>query len=152
MRDYFSALLLASLLGAVCTSLAGGKLEKYMRYLASLLCILLIISPLRSLELSPPDLSEDTPSAPQGATLTHRAQQEAEEEICRAISASISTGTGITPTSLRIDIDWNSPQPVITALTVTLDEADLPHGEDVAHWAEQAYGVPCRITEHEESS
>ena len=48
--------------------------------------------------------------------------------------------------------DFTLPAGYYTALTVTLDEADLPHGEDVAHWAEQAYGVPCRITEHEESS
>ena len=150
MREYFSALFLSSLLGAVCTSLAGGRLEKYMRDLASLLCLLVIISPLRSLELSSPSLPEGTLSAPQGETLSDLAQAEAEKEICTAISAAIAQGTGITPASLCIDIDWESPQPVITAMTVVLNEEDAKNGETVSLWAEQAYGVPCYVTENEE--
>lgn len=152
MRDYFSALFVASLLGAVCTSLAGSKLEKYMRYLASLICILLIISPLRNLKLPSSSLPEGTLSVPEGTTLSALAEEEAEKEICRAISASISQGTGITPMSLCIDIDWNSSEPVIKALTVALRTEDLPHREDVSQWAEQSYGVPCHVTEWEESS
>jgi hypothetical protein len=78
------------------------------------------------------------------------AQAEAEKEICTAISASIAQGTGITPASLRIDIDWESPQPVITAITLVLNGEDAQNGETVSLWAEQAYGVPCYVTEDEE--
>ena len=152
MREYFSALFLSSLLGAVCTSLAGGRLEKYMRYLASLLCLLVIISPLRSLEFSSPSLPEGTLSVPQGETLSDLAQTEAEKEICAAISASIAQGTGITPASLRIDIDWEASQPTIHAIAVTLRQEDFSSSETVVRWAEDAYGVPCHVTEDEESS
>ena len=152
MRSYFAALFVASLMGAVCTSLAGSKLEKYVRYLASLLCILLIISPLRDLKLSHPALPEGSLPAPQGATLSELAEQEAEKEICAAISASISAGTGITPASLRIDIDWDTSQPLIRALSVALRKQDLPRGEELSRWVETSYGVPCHVTEYEESS
>ena len=59
MRQYLTVLFCGSLLGAVCAAAAGGALEKYVRYLAALLCILLIISPFRELELSfaPEELS-----------------------------------------------------------------------------------------------
>lgn len=152
MRDYFSTLLLASFMGAVCTSLAGGKLEKFVRYLASLLCILLIISPLRDLELSPLSLKEQELSLPEGAALSDLAAEEAEKEICAALSSAISAGTGITPASLCIDIDWNTREPVISSLSLALRSEDFPRREEVSGWVEASYGVPCYVTEHEESS
>ncbi len=152
MRDYFAALFFASLLGAICTSLAGSKLEKYMRYLAALLCILLIISPLRDLKLSTPSLPEEDLSVPQGNTLSELAQAEAETDICKALSTALSAGTGITPASLRIDIDWNTTEPVIHTVSVALFSGDFSRKEEVEAWVANNYGIPCTVTEHEESS
>ena len=81
MRHYLTVLFCGSLLGAVCAAAAGGALEKYVLYLAALLCILLIVSPFRELELSfslPEEPSEET--LPAGETLSHLAGKEAEEE------------------------------------------------------------------------
>ena len=51
MRAFFLSVLLASLAGALSVSLAGGSAyEKYIKYIVSLLLILVLIAPFASLK------------------------------------------------------------------------------------------------------
>ena len=153
MRQYLTVLFCGSLLGAVCSAAAGGALEKYVRYLAALLCILLIVSPFREFDLSfDPEEESGEVSLPDGETLSHLAGREAEEEICRILAAQLSAGTGITPAEVGIDMDWTQEEGVISAVHLVLTPADLPRAEEVSAWAEAAYGVPCYVTKGEDLS
>lgn len=151
MKQYLTVLFCGSLLGAICTAAAGARLEKYLRYLSALLCILLIVSPFREfeLEISPEVLSSSAP-VPEGETLDSLTRDLAEEELCRMIAAQLSAGTGITPAELSIDIDWTAEEPTVTAVRLSLSPEDVGRGEEAAAWAEAAYGVPCYLTEGEE--
>lgn len=149
MKQYLTVLFCGSLLGAVCTAVAGAKLEKYVRYLAALLCILLIVSPFREFELSLPeeDPHSPLPEVSSPATLDDLARKQAEEELCRVLALQLFTGTGITPVKLCIDMDWTSEEPVVLALHLSLDPAEADRAEMISAWAEAAYGVPCYVTE-----
>lgn len=148
LQNYISTIFAASVLGAVCCAVAGSAFEKYVRYLASLICILLIIHPFK--ELSLPSWNESVSadvSAADGNTLDALASSLAEEEICRAIASALSAETGITAAEVRIDIDWAEEQPLIYAVELTLPPEEADRAEEAAAWIEQSYGVPGRITE-----
>jgi hypothetical protein len=51
MSGYFYTLLVASVCGAVCMMLVWGGFEKYIKYIASLICVVLLISPLREIDI-----------------------------------------------------------------------------------------------------
>jgi len=154
MKQYLTVLFCGSLLGALCTAAAGARLEKYLRYLSALLCILLIVSPFREFDLSFPREDLQSPALPEvsaPATLDGLAEQQAESELCRILSLQLSQGTGITPTELRIDMDWTLEEPVVLALHLTLSPADREKAGEVSAWAEASYGVPCYVAEGEAS-
>lgn len=153
MKHYLTVLFCGSLLGAVCTAVAGERLEKYVRYLAALLCILLIVSPFREFDLSFPGEDLQSPALPEvsaPATLDGLAEQQAESELCRILSLQLSQGTGITPTELRIDMDWTLEEPVVLALHLILAPKDGEKAGEVSAWAEAAYGVPCYVKKGED--
>ncbi len=145
LQGYFSMLLTASVLGAVCAAFAGGAFEKYLRYLSALICILLILSPFRSLDLLPgtEQLTDGQPEATvSGKTLEELAGELAEPEICAQIAAALSAQTGITAADVRIDIDWTEEEPVIRAVRLILSPEDAGRAAEAADWVESAYGVP----------
>lgn len=155
MKQYLVVLLCGSLLGALCTAAAGARLEKYVRYLSSLLCILLIISPFKEFDLKFTLEEESLPSAAlpwEGDTLSSLAWEMAEKEICRGISSQLFGETGITPARISIDMDWTAQEPVVQAVRLVLSAQDAHRKEEVVAWAENAYGVPCHVTEGEEAS
>ena len=66
MRDYFLTLLITSLIGGIICALSDTKFEKPIKYLVSLICIVLILSPISSVfsggdsfEVSLPEVSVD---------------------------------------------------------------------------------------------
>lgn len=48
MRDYFLILFIAALVGTVVSLVADGKFEKQVRYLISLICVLIVLAPMKS--------------------------------------------------------------------------------------------------------
>lgn len=66
MRDYFFTIILASLIGGIVCAVSDSKFEKPIKYLVSLVCIVLILSPIRQAfigdedrDVSLPDVSID---------------------------------------------------------------------------------------------
>ncbi|MCH5183056.1 MAG: hypothetical protein J1E00_02680 [Oscillospiraceae bacterium] len=145
LQSYFSMLLTASVLGALCAAFVGSAFEKYLRYLAALICVLLVLAPFRSFDAShlfPADISGADVSLPDGKTLSELAGEQAESEICAYIAQCLSAETGITATDVRIDIDWTETQPVIRAVRLILPPEDAHRTEEAAAWVEKTYGVP----------
>ena len=145
LQSYFSMLLAASVLGAICAAFVGSTFEKYLRYLAALICILLVLAPFRSFdasELFRMDYSGAEPPLPEGKTLSELAGAQAESEICAYIAQSLSAETGITASNVRIDIDWTENQPTIRAVRLILPPEEAHRTEEAAAWVERTYGVP----------
>ena len=145
LQNYFSMLLTASVLGALCSAFVGSTFEKYLRYLAALICILLVLAPFRSFdasELFRTDFSGGEISLPEGKTLSELAGEQAEGEICAYIAQSLSAETGITAADVRIDIDWTEDRPVIRAVRLLLPTEESHRAEEAAAWVERTYGVP----------
>ena len=51
LNGYFYTLLVASVCGAICSMIAWGGFEKYIKYISSLVCVCLMILPLREIDL-----------------------------------------------------------------------------------------------------
>lgn len=149
LQGYFSMLLTASVLGALCAAFVGSAFEKYLRYLAALICVLLVLAPFRSFdasELFRTDFSGAEASLPEGKTLSELAGEQAESEICAYIAQSLSAETGITAADVRIDIDWTENQPVIRAVRLILPPEEAHRTEEAAAWVEKTYGVPGHVS------
>lgn len=145
LQNYFSMLLTASVLGALCAAFVGSIFEKYLRYLAALICVLLVLAPFRSFdpsELFRTDFSGEEISLPDGKTLSELAGEQAESEICAYIAQSLSAETGITAADVRIDIDWTEDRPTIRAVRLLLPAEESHRTEEAAAWVERTYGVP----------
>lgn len=136
MSSYFQTLLAASVCGAVCTLLADG-FEKYLKYVVSLICIVIIISPLKSIKLSDIDYNgiPDTslPSADGVPSLyslsCESAEKQAEEYLCEMLFAEF----GIKAVYADIIIDWAKEEP-------TVEEIILALGSEHGEYAERVYG------------
>lgn len=149
LQNYVSTVFAASILGAVCATAAGGAFEKYIRYLASLVCILLIVHPFRDLSfesLQTPDTEASAPAV-SGETLESLASSLAEEEISRVIASALSAETGITGAAVCIDIDWTAEEPLIHEVMLILPPEEAERAEEAAAWVEKTYGVPGRIVD-----
>ncbi len=151
LQHYVSVVFTASVLGAVCAALAGSAFEPYIRYLAALACIILIVHPFRSFSfVLPEEESMQTEGAVSADSLQTLAGELAEKEICRAIGDMLLAQTGITACDVRIDMEWTERDAVITALYLTVGhEADA---DTAKVWAEGTYGVPCEVTRKGETA
>lgn len=152
LQGYFSMVLTASVLGALCVGFVGKPFEKYVKYLASLICILLILSPLRKIDIASllrNDADQTVSLLPDAKPLKELAGAQAEEEICAQIASSLSGATGIFPRQVRIDIDWTEEEPLIRSVQFLLSEEDIERSEEAKAWAETAFGVPVTITSDE---
>lgn len=117
MRTFFLSVFLASLAG-------GGAYEKYIKYIVSLLLILLLISPFASLKSIDYELeAQETLSiaANDGAVY----EQQIHEELLLYFDALLQNDLGINARDIRIDIGIQDGEAVVGDITVYVDEDDL---------------------------
>lgn len=114
MRDYFLTILITSLVGGIVCSVSDTKFEKPIKYLVSLICIVLILSPVSQvfthsgeLEVSLPDVSIDEGYAAEWI------MTETENMLKKTISEAIFSKFGFFP----------------KLITLTLTTRDGPNGE-----------------------
>ena len=105
MRDYFFTILVTSLIGGLVCSLSDTKFEKPIKYVVSLVCIVLILSPIYSvfsgeteLEVSLPEVSIDEGLASDWI-LT-----ETENMLKKTISEAIFSKYGFFPEKIELEI------------------------------------------------
>ena len=125
MRTFFLSVFLASLAGALSVAFAGGgAYEKYIKYIVSLLLILLLISPFASLKSIDYELeAQETLSiaANDGAVY----EQQIHEEVLLYFDALLQNDLGINARDIRIDIGIQDGEAVVGDITVYVDEDDL---------------------------
>ena len=125
MRSFFLSVFLASLAGALSVAFAGGgAYEKYIKYIVSLLLILLLISPFASLKSIDYELeAQETLSiaANDGAVY----EQQIHEELLLYFDALLQNDLGINARDIRIDIGIQDGEAVVGDITVYVDEDDL---------------------------
>ena len=125
MRTFVLSVFLASLAGALSVAFAGGgAYEKYIKYIVSLLLILLLISPFASLKSIDYELeAQETLSiaANDGAVY----EQQIHEELLLYFDALLQNDLGINARDIRIDIGIQDGEAVVGDITVYVDEDDL---------------------------
>ena len=125
MRAFFLSVLLASLAGALSVSLAGGSAyEKYIKYIVSLLLILVLIAPFASLKTIDYEFeAQETLSAAADGGAVY--EQQIHEELLRYFDALLQNDLVINARDVRIEIGIQDGDAVVGDITVYVDEADL---------------------------
>ena len=149
MSGYFYTLLVASLCGSVCMMLAWGGFEKYLKYIASLVCVVLLIAPLREIDISL--LSVDTPKIDSGESeqneigLNALSEQMTEERAEKYINELVFSKFGINPVSTDIKIDWGKSEGVIDSIDLILTKTDMAAAEEIEKYLFSVLGGEVRL-------
>lgn len=149
MSGYFYTLLVASLCGSVCMMLAWGGFEKYIKYIASLVCVVLLIAPLREIDISL--LSVDTPKIESGESeqneigLNALSEQMTEERAEKYINELVFSKFGINPVSTDIKIDWGKREGVIDSIDLILTKTDMAAAEEIEKYLFSVLGGEVRL-------
>ena len=125
MKNYFFILLAAGIYGSVASVLSdGSSLGKYVKYVSALVCVILVISPLKdivhsiSFTATPPLQPEVSQSE-----ITEKAVDMTEKQIAEKIKDKF----GIIPTSVCIEIDRDGK----ILLSVDLNETDEGYRKEI---------------------
>lgn len=127
MKDYFLTLLIASVLGGILAVLSSGSgFERYIKYIASLVCVVIILSPLKRFISAPFQLPEPAFAHAESALPEKKADEllasVTKAELDAYIKDILFKEFGIKIPLTDIKIDWTDDSFVITSLVVYLDE------------------------------
>jgi hypothetical protein len=125
MKEYFMILLVAGITGSVASVLSdGSSLGKYVKYISALVCVLIVISPLKSIlqSISVP-LSKPQEVDFSSEQLYESAINLTEEQI----SLKIKEKFGIIPKGICIEIDRDEK----IVLSVILNDEDLHMKDEI---------------------
>ena len=151
MSGYFYTLLVASVCGTVCMMLAWGGFERYIKYIASLICVVLLISPLREIDISAAlsdslDHSQDEPDS-SVADLYAISEQMTENTAEKYIRDIVFSEFGINAVSADIKIEWGKTEAVIKNIDLVLTRNDMNRAEDIKRYLFSVLGGEVRIVE-----
>lgn len=122
MKSYFLCLIAASILsGAVCMAAEGSGFEKHIRYVCSLVCIIVTVAPIVKVSFTMPELPaffEYTASEDDSVVTL------AEENAAEYISSLLIKKFGISCTGVRIDLYSEGNSVTVTAVSVAIDGGD----------------------------
>lgn len=147
MKSYFYVLLVASVCGTMCSMLANGGFERYIKYICSLVCICLMIMPFREIDLSKtinaPDFPLDFEEPEKGlySVSSQLAETRAEDYISEIVFSQI----GIKPQSADIKIDWTLTEPIIESITVSLAYEDMEKAEETKSYLSNVLGGEVNV-------
>lgn len=149
MSQYFYALLITSVCGAVCALMAWGGFEKYIKYIASLICVLVMISPFRGLDFtSIESIGEiSVPEADSAPALYKTAANLTETDTEEYISQIVFGKFGIKPTAVNINIDWEQEIPTIESIVVMLSKEDSGYSSQIKDYLFDVLGGEVTVIE-----
>ncbi len=149
MSGFFLTLIVTSVCGAVCTMLSTG-FEKHMKYIASLLCICVMITPFRQLNFSEIadsfDVAENAEASAEGdfdSITGELAEKNTEKYLCDTVFSKF----GIKPRCADIEIDWISKEPTVTEISVTLEAGDMHLADDIGCYLSAMLGGEVKVYE-----
>ncbi|MBR5779086.1 MAG: stage III sporulation protein AF [Clostridia bacterium] len=151
MSGYFYTLLVASVCGTVCMMLAWGGFERYIKYIASLICVVLLISPLREIDISAAlsDSLDHSQAEPDSsvADLYAISEQMTENTAEKYIRDIVFSEFGINAVSADIKIEWGKTEAVIKNIDLVLARNDMNRAEDIKRYLFSVLGGEVRIVE-----
>ncbi|HBR31324.1 MAG: stage III sporulation protein AF [Eubacteriales bacterium] len=141
MKDYFVTLLTASLLGGIIAALvSGSSFEKYIKYIAGLVCVVIIIAPLKSFITAPFKLPDEYADASVPDVSVTGADEVIGEltvsELDSYIKDILFREFGIKVPLTDIKIDWADDCMIINEITVFIESKDGGHKDDVEKYLE----------------
>lgn len=150
IKGYFYALLVTSVCSSVCAIAVSGGFEKYIKYIASLICVAVMVSPFRNIDVS--EITEKAKAeftfSEASETLLYETAGEITEERAKVyINDIVFNKFGIKPLSANIEIDWGKEEPIIESITLTLSSADFPRKDEVKGYLYTALGGEVEIIE-----
>lgn len=150
MKSYFYTLIITSAVGSVCAMLTSGGFEKYIKYIASLICAIMILAPLKSIALpTDMDLTEDILSEPSiGENELYKVAAEMTEHKTEAyISDTVFSEFGIKPLYSIINIDWDADEPTVESIKTALSKDDMLYADEVSKYLKGILGGEVEIIE-----
>ncbi len=149
MKGYFYVIILTSVCGSLCTLLADGGYEKYIKYIVALICAVIILSPFRELDLKEIEnaLSDTHINENISDGLYPLATDLTEEKTKEYISSIVFSKFGINPISINIKIDWSREEPIIQEIKVYLDSDSMKHSREISEYLSMALGGEVYVDE-----
>ena len=151
MKGYFYTLLITAVCGSICVMLSWGGFEKYIRYIASLVCVALIITPFRNIDVS--DIEEyakgEIGNEITGNTseLYSLASDMTEKRAEDYISQIVFSRFGINTVYTDIKIDWDKEEPVIESIYVALSQDDMTNAQSAKDYLTDVLGGEVTVVE-----
>lgn len=150
MKGYFYTLIITSVVGSVCAMLSSGGFEKYIKYIAALICALVILSPLTDIELDTEKLTSEIILPENGEYengLLSISAEMTEQKTEDYISETVFSEFGIKPLYSIINIDWDADEPTVQSIKTALSSEDIRHSEDVGKYLRELLGGEVEIIE-----
>ncbi len=151
MKGYFYTLLITAVCGAICVMLTWGGFEKYIRYIASLICVALIITPFRDIDVSDfgksvtNDMSNEI--SEKTSELYLLASDMTEKRAEDYISQIVFSQFGINTVYTDIKIDWDKEEPIIESIHVALKQEDMNNAESAKDYLMGVLGGEVTVVE-----
>ena len=150
MKGYFYALILTSVIGSVCAMLTSGGFEKYIKYIAALICALVILSPLKSIKTEIGDnLAENLlpESVEYENGLYSMSAEITEQKTEEYISETVFSEFGIKPLYSIININWDVEEPTVESIKTALSKEDISRADEVENYLTTLFGGEVEIIE-----
>lgn len=149
MQSFFISLITASVIGALSSALVCKTYEKYIKYIAALICTAIVISPLNGVISKIENLVSRTESTSEHSE--HQTAQQAnlliasktEENAEDYVSNLVFSDLGIRTHSMNIEIESEGTEFSIKSVTATTDsEAEI---EPLKKYLQKLFGQGTQI-------
>lgn len=151
MKEYFFCILVASVIGSVCSILGGNRFEKYIKYIASLICLLIILIPFRKTDINEiidnDNIQWEIQNQNNQADLNNLSQAMTEKRLKEYINEIVFNKFGINPSDINININWTEDECIIQEITVKLSKNNMKYSDDIKAHLEKNLGGEVEIIE-----
>lgn len=150
MRDYFLTLLIAAVAGALVSIAAGGRYEKQMRYLISLICVLTVLMPLGGavsgfLKSDIEPMETSNVSGSDHKWILDRSVAEVEATIAEAAKYKF----GITVRDVELVILQEEGVITVTGMIITLLPTQAELADEISDYFRQLLAVDTEVVIYE---
>ena len=130
--------------------LAWGGFEKYIKYIASLVCVVLLISPLRSIDMSfisDAEYGVSSESTEEVSDIYAMTAALTEQSAEKYISDLVFSEFGIKAVTADIKIEWSKNEAVIESIVLVLSKGDMNRSDDVKKYLFSVLGGEVSVVE-----
>ncbi|MDL2287092.1 stage III sporulation protein AF [Eubacteriales bacterium OttesenSCG-928-G02] len=123
MKSYFLGLFIASIIcGIVSVIASGSSSEKYVKYICSLVCVVMVISPFVDMKISEIDFDYTATEVSGQYISVQKVSQMSENMLINYINEILLNDYGINAADVRINIDSGENFITLTSVVVYLSE------------------------------